>query len=82
MTVKELIEILATHPPEMRVIVSGYEDGYNDLSTVAVVKIRLDCHKQHYYYGAHQKTSDQDVAAVSALWFAGYNPHAEDYHLQ
>ena len=32
MTVRELMEILETYPQDVRVVVSGYEDGYDDLS--------------------------------------------------
>ena len=32
MTVKELIGELQKHPPETRVVVSGYEDGVDDIS--------------------------------------------------
>ena len=44
MTIAELIRILQTHPPDMRVVVNGYEDGYDDLEEelIAVCEIRLD----------------------------------------
>ena len=32
MTIDELIGLLATYPPQMRLVVDGYEDGYDDLS--------------------------------------------------
>ena len=32
MTVDELIRLLAKHPPDLRVVVNGYEEGYDDLS--------------------------------------------------
>ncbi len=32
MNVQELIEILGECPQEMRVVVQGYEDGYDDLA--------------------------------------------------
>ena len=31
MTVKELIAILQRYPSDMRVVVNGYEDGYDDV---------------------------------------------------
>ncbi len=31
MTVAELIRILQSHPQDLRVVVDGYEDGYDDL---------------------------------------------------
>ena len=44
MTVQELIELLATYPGDLRVVVNGYEDGFDDLSPdrLSVVKIALD----------------------------------------
>ena len=32
MTVEELIRLLATFPGDLRVVVNGYEEGYDDLS--------------------------------------------------
>lgn len=44
MTVQELIRILRTHPADMRVVVNGYEEGFDDVSPegIAVVKVRLN----------------------------------------
>ena len=50
MTVDELIQLLAKHPPHLRVVVDGYEDGYDDLSPeqLSVVKIALNTGKQRW----------------------------------
>ena len=32
MTVRELIDLLQQHPAGLRVVVNGYEEGYDDLS--------------------------------------------------
>ena len=32
MTVKELMEFLEKYPDDLRVVVNGYEDGYDDIS--------------------------------------------------
>ena len=44
MTVKELIRLLETYPADMRVVVNGYEEGYDDLSLeqVSVVRVLLN----------------------------------------
>ena len=44
MTTGELIRLLAEYPPDLRVVVDGYEDGYDDLSEgrIAPVKITLN----------------------------------------
>ena len=54
MTLDELIRLLAKHPPDLRVVVNGYEDGYDDLSPkqVSSVKIALNTGK-HQWEGKH-----------------------------
>lgn len=54
MKVQELIERLQQHPPDMRVIVEGYEAGYNDVNTVRELPLTLDVYKDGAdYYGDH-----------------------------
>ena len=45
MTIQDLIRILGTYPADMRVVVSGYEEGFDDVSParIAVVKVQLNC---------------------------------------
>lgn len=54
MTIEELIRLLESYPPDMRVVVSSYEEGYDDLSPeqVSVVKIELDA-GTHEWEGQH-----------------------------
>ena len=44
MTVQDLIHILRTYPADMRVVVNGYEEGFDDVSPegIAVVNVQLD----------------------------------------
>jgi len=44
MTVSELIHLLKGYPPEMRVLVNGYEEGWDDLSPeqLVVTEIQLN----------------------------------------
>ena len=44
MTVKELAELLGKYPDDLRVVVNGYGEGYDDLAAerISVVKIQLD----------------------------------------
>lgn len=44
MTVDELIQLLAKYPPGLRVVVNGYEKGYDDLSLeqLSVARIVLN----------------------------------------
>ena len=50
MTVSELAQLLAAYPPHLRVVVNGYEDGYDDLSPeqLRVLKITLDTGEQEW----------------------------------
>ena len=54
MTVSELIQLLNGYQPDLRVVVNGYEEGYDDLSPdqVSVVRIALDTGK-HRWEGQH-----------------------------
>ena len=49
MTVAELIEVLNGHPPDLRVVVNGYEDGFDDLSPdqISLVRIALNTGVEH-----------------------------------
>ncbi len=76
MTVDELVRLLATYPPGMRVVVDGYEDGYDDLSPeqLRVVKLSLNT-GTHEYVGTHgdvdyvpkEKLAGLDVEEALAL---------------
>ena len=50
MTIQELVAILATYPPDLRVMVNGYEEGYDDLSPgqLSVAKIALNTGKRRW----------------------------------
>ena len=65
MTVNELIQLLRTKPADMRVVVDGYEDGYDDLSPkqLCVVKISLNTGTREYV-GIH---SDADYLPKERL---------------
>ena len=54
MTVKELMELLEKYPNNLRVVVNGYEDGYDDISPERILtrKIQLDA-IAHDWEGKH-----------------------------
>ena len=74
MTVAELMSILQNHAADLRVVVNGYEDGYDDLSAeqLHVVKISLNTGK-HPWEGAHgdptglSRSAPDDAKLVEAL---------------
>ena len=59
MTVKQLIEMLnKIEDQEVRVMVRGYEGGYNDAQyNLTIVDMALNVNSE-WYYGAHEKISD------------------------
>ena len=65
MTVPELIRLLASHPADMRVVVNGYESGYDDLSPeqISVAHIRLNTGKQDWE-GGHGDVDDKPSGLV------------------
>ena len=54
MTAEELIQLLAQYPPDLRVVVNGYEDGYDDLSPKQVVPVKIALNTgKHRWEGKH-----------------------------
>ena len=76
MTVKELVELLRKYPEDLRIVVNGYEDGFDDLSPerISVIKIQLDT-QIHDWEGQHSNFYDSkkeiadDAEIVEALVF-------------
>ena len=62
MTVQQLIQNLSKiQDQQVRVMVSGYEGGYDDASSItpAPIEIALEVNTQ-WYYGKHEKVEDID----------------------
>ncbi len=59
MNVSELIDLLQQFPAGLRVVVNGYEEGYDDLSPeqISVAKISLNTGK-HCWEGRHGEPPD------------------------
>ena len=53
MTVKELIEKLQTLDPDLRVLTSGYEGGFNDIDISKPETFCLNVNTE-WYYGPHE----------------------------
>ncbi len=68
MTVREMIECLGRFPSEMRVVVNGYEDGYDDLSRdqISVVRIALDT-GVHSWEGRHLHSKEVTADAAESV---------------
>ena len=64
MTVRELIKVLTEiEDQETRVMIRGYEGGYNDVVMVdnipAIYEMAIGVNEE-WYYGAHEKIEDVD----------------------
>ena len=76
MTVKELVELLGKYPDDLRGVINGYEDGYDDLSPerISVIKIQLDTQiydweGQHSDFHGSEKEITDDAKIVETLVF-------------
>ena len=68
MTVSQLIEVLQTHPGELRVVVNGYEDGFDDLSPnqISLVRIALNTGVEDWE-GQHGEADENPADAPSTV---------------
>ena len=74
MTVSELIGVLQTHPGDLRIVVNGYEEGFDDLSPdqISLVRIALntgveDYEGQHGYDWEPATSGKEPASIVDAL---------------
>ena len=60
MIVQELMELLSKYPADMRVVVDGYENGYDDVreELVSVREVRLNVGKK-WWDGRHEDARDE-----------------------
>lgn len=74
MNAKELIELLKNLPPDQKVVIRGYEDGFNDIQELRKVRI---VHKpdSKWYYGEYA-LSDK-LGAIEAFELFGENKNEE-----
>ena len=76
MTVQALKELLSKYPDNLRVVVDGYESGYDDLARerISVRKIQLDTKTevwegQHSEFDIFSRAKDDNAQIVEALVF-------------
>jgi hypothetical protein len=70
MTIKELIDQLEAYPPGTRVVVRGYENGYNDVDKLVLRKIHL--HKKAQWWDGRYSDSEAS-SAIEAVEIFGNN---------
>ncbi|WP_254564083.1 hypothetical protein [Oscillatoria sp. HE19RPO] len=83
MKVRELINILSQFDPETRVVVAGYEGGFNDITEIHPQRLRLNVNPE-WYYGSHGLAEDEeirklwpDAPVVEAVSLMGENQNSE-----
>ncbi|OFX41935.1 MAG: hypothetical protein A2X08_01875 [Bacteroidetes bacterium GWA2_32_17] len=74
MTANELIQHLLTLPPDTKIVIRGYEDGYNDILKLKPVKIKTKADAD-WYYGEYQDSTEAD--AIDALDLYGENKNTK-----
>ena len=76
LAVGELIGLLAEQPPHLRVVVDGYEDGYDDLSARQIQRVRItlntgtqECVGAHddVWYASPEQLAESEVAEAVVL---------------
>jgi hypothetical protein len=65
-TVKELMDILATLPPDLPVVTSGYESGYENFYQPFVKKLKAEPESM-YFDGQFQDAEDKDTDTFEAV---------------
>lgn len=75
MTAFELIDFLKRLKPETKIVVRGYEDGYNDILQIKPVKIKQKV-DSHWYDGEYDESDEEDV--IDAVDLFGKNKNAID----
>ncbi|MCE2769219.1 MAG: hypothetical protein LW711_04445 [Saprospiraceae bacterium] len=75
MTAQELIQLLQALPPHTKIVVRGYEDGYNDILRLNEVNIKPKADAE-WYDGEYIDTNDAE--AILAIDLFGVNQLAKD----
>lgn len=75
MTASELINELQILSPDTKIVIRGYENGYNDILQLKPVKIK---HKadSNWYDGEYEDSIDED--AINVIDLFGENKNAKD----
>jgi len=75
MTAQQLIQHLQTLPPTTKIVVRGYEDGYNDILKIKEVKIKPKP-DAYIWEGEYEDSTATD--AITAIDLYGENQNPKD----
>jgi hypothetical protein len=78
MNASELIKVLQKLPPDMEVVIRGYEEGYNHLSELIPRKLKPHPEQELDYYGEFIDTGKGDTGGFEAVELFGKNQKAID----
>ena len=71
MTVNELLQLLKGYSPDLRVVVNGYEEGYDDLSPeqLSVIRVALNTGKRRWEgrHGDPKERTDGEIIAEALV---------------
>jgi len=63
MTVIELIKELQKLDPDKKVVTSGYEGGYDEISGATEIRLNLNVNTA-WYYGKHEQDDEGECHAI------------------
>lgn len=66
MTIKELIDALSEHPPDLPVLICGYEGGYDAAKTVGAMKVGR-VKGNPWYLGEYEEGAGDNGNQITAL---------------
>jgi hypothetical protein len=72
MTASELIKFPSASHPDTKIVVRGYEDGYNDIQKLRKIRIKYYPDAE-WYYGVYSDSKDPD--SFDAIDLYGENPN-------
>lgn len=68
MIIEELIIQLQSYPKKSRVVVQGYEEGYDEITTIK--KISIQPNPDHEWYNGKYERSNNAASETSVLIFS------------
>lgn len=79
MIAKELIQKLQQLPSDTRIVIRGYEEGYNDILRLIPLMIIPHPEQKADYYGEYTaaRTEKEKISAIKAVELYGENTKAE-----
>jgi len=70
MNAKELIEILSKVPPDSRIVLDGWERGYNEANNIEHVRITTNENKPtryHFEIGDFRPADEEEVSEIAVF---------------